>query len=254
MKSPSTGGIEGEIPEYLSEGLREVGAFPPTPCPPQTSGSPLKLLPQKVTRRPPSHSLPTSCPSHEDLGLPVPPPPTSLEGGASLSPLQVVISISLSPTAIHELFTETDRRKRDNIKIVSGWGGGRSTTGSWNFLSLPCKRESFIFSKALPNGAQTPHLELLGGRDRAPALLTSQGRACHQPPKVWVRGALPRVESRCPLCPLPTTSRVSLQPSKHTSQSTMQNFGFSLRLKCFIIEKKKISSNTTNTAETKNIG
>lgn len=38
--------------------------------------------------------------------------------------------------------------------------------------------------------------------------------------------------------PLPTTSQASFQHSNHTSQPTTQNCGFSLRLKCSIIEKK----------------
>ena len=136
---------------------------------------------------PPSHSLPTLCPSHKDLSLPVLTPPTSLgreeRGGIPLSTLQVVISISLSPTAISELFTETNRRQRDNIKIVSGWGGGGGTTGSWIFLSLLFKRESLIFSKALPNNSQTAHLGAPWGQAPSPRIPQFPGQSLPPAPK-----------------------------------------------------------------------
>lgn len=77
--------------------------------------------------------------------------------GTILSPLQVGISIFISATAISQLFTEANRIKRDNIKIVaqqlSGWGGGGGTTDSWNFLALLFKRENariiYLFQSTL---------------------------------------------------------------------------------------------------------
>ena len=106
--------------------------------PHQTTGSPVKLLQQRlisgtshcVPSPPHPHSLPTPThfPPHaqaggaegQDLGL-----PPHILGGLSVSPLQVGISIFIPATAISQLFTEANRDKKGQHKnscSAAFWG------------------------------------------------------------------------------------------------------------------------------------
>lgn len=132
MKSLFARGTEGKTPKYLygSTGRYHfLDTLPPT----QTTGSPFKLLQQRLL----SDTTPTPLPHPLTSYLVSRPPPNPhfLRG-------QDAISIFLSPTAISQLFTGTTRIKRDNLKIVSqqlsGWGGGGAprTLGIFFFLSF----------------------------------------------------------------------------------------------------------------------
>lgn len=187
----------------------------PTPGPRQGVGELSGMNPNEISFRQRHREVPfprQPCPRHKPLvphsnfssrGFSLIPPPTPLPHPltsylVSRPPPnphflrgQDAISIFLSPTAISQLFTGTTRIKRDNLKIVSqqlsGWGGGGAPRALGIFFFSPFQKgkllESFIFSKAFPNSSQTACLGVPQGNGPIPPTLSSQGRACHQPPK-----------------------------------------------------------------------
>lgn len=178
-----------------------------------------------------------------------------------------ILSLQLpSLMAIYRSQWDKKRQHKNSYSAAFGWGGSRGKTDSWNFLPFLFKRDKCCNCLSLPKCSPVLHRpltwELLGDRDQVSAFLSSQGRVCHPPKKVWVQWKILRLPDPA----LSNTQRpallylhhlLGLLPTfqKHKPiKKTKQNFGFSLGLKCFIIEEKNLSSTTTNTMETENSG
>lgn len=131
-----------------------------------------------------------------------------------------------------------------------GWGWGHTRIFSFSFIPFKRERmsELFIFSKRLRDHSPG---SFSGDRNQVPAFLSSPGHSLSPAPPphptptkraVWVKGEA--AEPGRPTLPhfrhllglLPAFQKAS------QSKKTKQNFGFSLCLKCFIIEKKKKTS------------
>lgn len=134
-----------------------------------------------------------------------------------------------------------------------GWGWGHHRLLGFSFLfKMENARLLYLF-QSTPQEFRPLTWELLGDRDQGPTFLSPQGRARHQPPEVLVGSveAHQSFSAKTPCCPLSINYWASFQPSKNTSRSTTQNFGFSLCLKCFIIESKKKNSSATLQTQTR---
>lgn len=186
--------------------------------------------------------LPAAQPSlkAEDKILASPPRPHFLQDHPSLlSRLELAFFISV--TAISQLFTAT-RIKGGDTEIValqlSGWGGCGGMTEASSFLPLPFQKREVV--KNMAHLWHRPPQQL--SRSQPPWVPPQYG-VCSQTPRRGVGCCRARLSKehhpvQFPSRPEPPSCLVTYKSVQGTEQN--QTLAFSLRLKCFITEKKKI--------------
>lgn len=208
-------------------------SFPQHPPPTQTTGSPFNLLQQRLISGT-THNAP-SCPLASYLvsqprRLYPPSPPTShrLRDNPTL-PLNLQLASFSLPLPSQPLFTEANRIKTDNVKIFpssfqDGVGDHRLLEFSFLF-KMENARILYLF-QSTPRQFRPLTWELLGDRDQAPTFLSSQGRACHQPPKVLVGsvGAHQSFRASTLFCPLSINDWASFQKHKPVNNTKLWLF------------------------------